>query len=261
MKKGLGTALVTGASSGIGAVYADRLAARGHELLLVARRRERLERLASELESRHGRRIQVVVADLAQAADVERVEGLIAEQPGLSCLVNCAGSGALGAASGVDGAAVAQMLQVNVVALTRLSIAAARRFASAQAGSIINIGSVLAWMPVAGAGSYSGSKAYVLNFSRALHSELDGAGVGVQVVMPGPVRSEFFGPGPAPFPERLFMSAETLVDTALAAFDQGELVTYPNLENLESWQALEQARSSLVQGLTQSGLAASRYHH
>ena len=261
MGKKLGTAIVTGASSGIGAIYADRLAARGYDLVLIARRSERLEKLAIELRSKHQRHIDVVQADLANEADLLRVEALVSEASDVSFLVNCAGSGALGMAAQVPTSAVADMLKVNVIALTRLSMAAARRFAAASSGSIINIGSILALMPVPGASSYSGSKAYVLNFSRALQSELQNSGVRVQAVMPGPIRSEFFANTPAPFPDQLFMSPETLVDTALAAYDQGEVVTFPNLGSIEPWSAFEQARSAMVHGVTQSGVSAARYSH
>lgn len=261
MGKKLGTAIVTGASSGIGAIYADRLAARGYDLVLIARRSERLEKLAIELRGKHQRHIDVVQADLANEADLLRVEALVSEASDVSFLVNCAGSGALGMAAQVPTSAVADMLKVNVIALTRLSMAAARRFAAASSGSIINIGSILALMPVAGASSYSGSKAYVLNFSRALQSELQNSGVRVQAVMPGPIRSEFFANAPAPFPDQLFMSPETLVDTALAAYDQGEVVTFPNLGSIEPWSAFEQARSVMVHGVTQSGVSAARYSH
>ncbi|KOC30268.1 AraC family transcriptional regulator [Comamonas testosteroni] len=261
MEKNLGTAIVTGASSGIGAVYADRLAARGYDLVLIARRRERLEKLAVALRIKHRRHIEVAQADLANEADLLRVEALVSDASDVSFLINCAGSGALGMAAQVPTSAVAAMLKVNVIALTRLSMAAAKRFAAAKSGSIINIGSILALMPAPGASSYSGSKAYVLNFSRALQSELQNSGVRVQAVMPGPIRSEFFGDTPAPFPDQLFMSPETLVDTALAAYDQGEAVTFPNLGSMDSWNAFEQARSVMVHGVTQSGASAERYSH
>ena len=259
MRESSGTAIVTGASSGIGAVYADRLAARGHDLVLVARRRDRLEALAASLSARHGRRIEVVAADLADPDDVARVETAIADTPALAAIVNAAGLGALGPAAQTDPDQVDRMLRVTILALTRLSQAAARRFAAAGRGTIVNIGSVIAVMPVPGAGAYSGSKAYVLNFSRALQAELGNQGIIVQAVMPGPVRSEFFGDRPAPFPDALFMSAETLVDTALTALDQGETVTFPNLADGNAWQRFEVARTELVGGVTQSGAPAPRY--
>ena len=114
-------------------------------------------------------------------------------------------------------------------------------------------------MPVPGASGYSASKAYVLNFSRALQAELEPAGVTVQAVMPGMVRSEFFGGKPAPFPDHLFMEADTLVATALRALDQGERVCFPTLSDPAGWSGLEAARGALVKALTHSGEPAARY--
>lgn len=253
------TAIITGASSGIGAVYAERLAARGHDLVLVARRQDRLERHADRLRRETGRNVEVIVADLAHDEGMARVEAAVREAPNLAILANVAGSGALAPAVVAEPANVEEMLRFNVLALTRLSLAAARRFTDAGAGTIINIGSILAVMPVPGAGSYGGSKAYVLNFSRALQAELANSGITVQVVMPGPVRSEFFGNVPAPFPDAMFMTAETLVDTALAALDQGETITFPNLPDMALWEQLETARGGLARSVTQSGQSAPRY--
>jgi uncharacterized protein len=259
MKPAQSVVIVTGASSGIGAVYADRLAARGHDLILIARRHERLVALAERLNAEHGGDVQTVIADLANETDLARIEALIASTPNLGGIVNAAGLGALGLASSVDPEAVDTLIRVNVLALTRLSLAAARRFGTAAHGTIVNIGSILTLMPVAGAGAYSGSKAYVLNFTRALHAELAPAGVIVQAVMPGPVRTEFFGNAPAPFPDALFMTPETLVDTALHALDQGETVCFPTLHDPDVWQAFEGARGQLVKAVTQNGQPAARY--
>jgi len=232
-----GTAVVTGASSGIGAVYADRLAARGHDLILVARRLDRLQALAQRLRDDHGRQVEVVAADLADAA----------------------GLGALGPAAQVDAREVDRLVMVNIHALTRLSLAAARLFATRGRGTLINIGSILALMPLPGASSYSASKAYVLSFTRSLQAELAPSGVTVQAVMPSLVRSEFFGGKPSPFPEHLFMSPETLVDTALAALDQGEAICFPTLGSTTAWLDFDQSRADLVKVLTLSGVPAARY--
>ena len=221
-----GTALVTGASSGIGAAYARQLAARGHDLILSARRQDRLDALAQQLRAAHGCKVEAWPADLANPQDLLRLEEALSTREDIAMLVNCAGLGALGPGATADTDAVDRMVKVNVLALTRLSLAAARAFARAR-GVIVNIGSILALMPVPGASGYSASKAYVLNFSRALQAELEPAGVTVQAVMPGMVRSEFFGGKPAPFPDHLFMEADTLVATALCALDQGERVCFP----------------------------------
>ena len=255
----VGVALVTGASSGIGAVYAKRLVKRGYDLILVARREERLQALAAQLEEQYHNKIDIVVADLTQTHDVALVLEKINTTQNFCMLVNCAGVGALGLAQQVDLQTVNDMLQLNVTALTALSLAAAKIFAANKQGSIINIGSVVAAMPVAGAGAYSGSKAYVLNLSKSLQAELKPLGVHVQVVMPGPVKTEFFANKPAPFPEKLFMQPEELVDAALQAFDLGEDVTFPSLADASVWQQLEQQRGVLVQHLNQTGMVAQRY--
>lgn len=252
-------ALITGASSGIGAMYADRLAARGFNLVLVARRHDRLQKLADQLQQNHAIQVEILTADLSQQDGLNQVEHYIQAHSNLTMLVNCAGLGALGPSHLIDPLNIEQMLNVNVIALTRLSLAAARHFRQAQHGTIINIGSIVAATPVPGAGAYSGSKAYVLNFSRALQAELANSNVKVQVVMPGPVHSEFFGDVPAPFPDALFMNADVLVDTALSALDQEEMICYPNLQDLTAWQLYEQARGGMVKAVTQTGQAAERY--
>lgn len=253
------TALVTGASSGIGEAYANQLAARGYDLIIVARREDRLQRLASDLKQKYSKNIQIIVADLANFTDLERVSNCIADAENFDLIVNCAGLGALGTSQQVKPQSVTHMLQVNVIALTHLSLIAAKRFSQQGSGNIINIGSIIAAMPVAGAGAYSGSKAYVLNFSKALQAELKSQGIRVQVIMPGPIKSEFFANTPSPFPEALFMQPETLVDIALQALDKGEDVIFPNLEDISLWEQYEISRSALVRGLTQSGAVPSRY--
>ena len=250
-----GTALVTGASSGIGAAYARQLAARGHDLILSARRQDRLDALAQQLRAAHGCKVEAWPADLANPQDLLRLEEALSTREDIAMLVNCAGLGALGPGATADTDAVDRMVKVNVLALTRLSLAAARAFARRQRGVIVNIGSILALMPVPGASGYSASKAYVLNFSRALQAELEPAGVTVQAVMPGMVRSEFFGGKPAPFPDHLFMEADTLVATALCALDQGERVCFPTLSDPAGWSGAR----ALVKALTHSGEPAARY--
>lgn len=252
-------AFITGASSGIGAVYADRLAARGYDLTLVARRTDRLTALADRLRASHGRDVETVVADLADAAGIGRVEEAFATANDVRFLLNCAGSGALGPTRTVDPGAVTAMLELNVVALTRLAIAAGRRFAAQGEGTIVNIASILAVMTPAGASAYAGSKAYVLAFSRGLAAELAPAGVRVQAVLPGPVETEFFGDAPVPFPAQLMMTAEHLVDAALAGLDAGEDVTFPNLPDVAVWEAFDRARGDLAGAVSQTGQPAARY--
>ena len=254
-----GFALVTGASSGIGAAYAAQLAARGHDLILVARRRDRLESLAAELRRAHGRKVEIVAADLSHEDDLARIEALIRGRDDIDIVVNNAGLGALGPSASVDAGEVDAMLRVNVLALTWLALAAAPGFARRNRGTLINIASVLAIIPSPGGAAYAASKAYVLHFSRALQAEFAKTDVKVQAVMPGPVRSEFFGDRKAPFPDHMFMSSETLAAAGLAALDAGELISFPTLQDESAWRTFEDARAGLAKAITQSGAPAARY--
>lgn len=255
-------AMITGASSGIGVVYAQRLAKRGLNLILVARRRDRLEEIAARIRSESGRLVEIVVADLADAKDLARVEALLSTRADIDVLVNNAGLGSLGPMAKVSADALDNLIKINVIALTRLSHAVLPGFVSRNLGTIVNIASMIAVMPAPAAAAYSGSKAYVLNFARSLQMELVKTKVVVQAVLPGPVRTEFFeasGFKTAPFPDESFMSAEQLVDCALTALDRGELVCFPALEDLSKWTAFEESRVKLSQSLMKSGPPATRY--
>jgi hypothetical protein len=252
-------ALITGASSGIGAAYAERLAARGHDLILVARRRDRLEALAARLRKDHGRVVEVHPADLGDPDDLARIESLLRSREEIDVLVNNAGVGAIGPSVTADPDAVETLVRINVLALTLLCLAATPRFSARDHGTIINIGSVIGVIPWPAAAAYSGSKAYVLNFTRSLQLEFSKTKVRVQAVMPGPVRTEFFGDRPPPFPDELFMSAKTLVDIALRALDQGETVCWPTLHDLQAWTAFDDARRTLSKALSQNAVPPERY--
>jgi uncharacterized protein len=165
-----GTALVTGASSGIGAVYADRLAHRGHDLILVARDLARLEALAERLRAEIGRRVEVLPADLSVPADVARIEARLDSDPAITVLVNNAGVSLSGGLLQNGAAELARLIAVNITAPTLLAAAAGKAFVQRKAGSIINIASVLALAPEALDGVYSGSKAYLLNLSLSRQS-------------------------------------------------------------------------------------------
>jgi uncharacterized protein len=232
-------AIVTGASSGIGVAYAERMAERGYDLILVARRRDRLQDVARRIEIKTKRTVEIVIADLADAKDLLRIEALLTERDALENLI-----------------------KINILALTRLTHAALPGFLRRNSGTIINIASMIAVMPTPSGAGYSGSKAYVLNFTRSLQMELAKTSIIVQAILPGPVRTEFFeasGLTAAPFPNELFMSADQLVDTSLQALDQGELVCFPSLENASLWTDFEDARIALSRGLMQSGKPATRY--
>ncbi|MCE5981355.1 MULTISPECIES: SDR family oxidoreductase [unclassified Pseudomonas] len=255
------TALVTGASSGIGAVYAERLAARGHDLLLVARDRQRLEALASDLQARHGINVEVLAADLAQANDLARVEQRLRDDEQIGVLVNNAGIALHGTLAEATPAQIESLVALNIVAVTRLAAAAADRFSGAGRGTIINIASVVALAPEMFNAVYSASKAYVLSLSQTLHGELKDKGVQVQVVLPGVTRTEIFersGLDVTQIDPQMVMEVGEMVDAALSGLDQKELVTIPSLPQATDWQAYIKARDALGPNLSRSS-AAARY--
>ncbi|WP_454726635.1 MULTISPECIES: SDR family NAD(P)-dependent oxidoreductase [Cupriavidus] len=254
-----GTALVTGASSGIGAIYADRLARRGYDLILVARNRERLDTLASRLTSETGRSVEVVAADLGQDADVRRLETLLREDASITMLVNNAGVGAAAPLLQSDVDKMAAMIALNVTALTRLTYAVAPAFVARGAGTIVNIASIVAVAPELLNGVYGGSKAFVLAFTQSLQHELADKGVRVQAVLPGATRTEFWEVAGQPveaLPQAWVMSAADMVDAALSGLDQGEVATIPSLPDVADWQAFEAARAALMPNLSHSAPAA-----
>ena len=261
MGKNKGWAVVTGASSGIGAVYAARLAARGHPLLLVARRPDRLASLQAELSRAYGVDVETLVADLERPSDLADVEARVAADD-VALLVNNAGAGGLGKSAGMSADQLERIIKLNVTAVTRLSHAALTSFRQRDAGALVNIGSVVAHAPSAGGSVYSASKAYVLNFTRSLRMEYADTPIRIQLVMPGPIRTEFFssqGLSDAVFPAEAYLTAEQLVDAALAGLDAGEEVTVPSLPDVQTWNALETARVAFMKAIM-SGQVASRYH-
>lgn len=244
----LGTAVVTGASSGIGAVYADRLARRGYDLVLVARDAARLTALAERLARETGVHTEVLQADLTNPADRARVEQRLQSDASITLLLNNAGMAVSGTFLESDIDAVERMIALNVVAPTRLAAAVAKGFAARKAGTLINIASVLALVPEMFSGTYSGTKAYVLNLSKSLQAELGRHGVRVQAVLPGATRTEIWDRAGTPIahlPQEMLMDVDTMVDAALAGLDQGEEVTIPSLEAVHEWTALEDARRAL----------------
>lgn len=244
----LGTAVVTGASSGIGAVYADRLARRGYDLVLVARDAARLTLLADRLARETGVHTEVLQADLTNPADRARVEQRLQSDASITLLLNNAGMAVSGTFLESDIDAVERMIALNVVAPTRLAAAVTKGFAARKAGTLINIASVLALVPEMFSGTYSGTKAYVLNLSKSLQAELGRHGVRVQAVLPGATRTEIWDRAGTPIahlPQEMLMDVDTMVDAALAGLDQGEEVTIPSLEAVQEWTALEDARRAL----------------
>ena len=256
-----GTALVTGASSGIGAVYAQRLAARGFDLLLVARDQQRLDEAASKLRDEYGVQVEVLRADLTQKDDVLKLEQRLRSDSSISLLLNNAGVAADGLLANADTDLLERMIQLNVTAVTRLASAAAASFAKAGRGTIINIASVVALFPERFNATYSASKAYVLSLTQSLNAELDGTGVKVQAVLPGVTRTEIWersGIDATQIPAEMVMEADEMVDASLAGLDQGELVTIPSLPNAADWDAFVAARLVMAPNLSKSQ-AAARY--
>ena len=256
-----GTALITGASSGIGAVYADRLARRGYDLILVARRGDRLAALAERLRREQRVAIQTVVADLTAPDDLSRVEGVVAGNERVTMLVNNAGSAKMGAVVDASAADQQAMIALNVTALTRLSLAVLPKFLQRRQGTIINIGSVLSFHTLPISGIYSGTKGYVMNFTRGLQQEVAGRNVFVQLVLPATTRTEIWDLGGVSLSDRdprTIMSAEDLVDAALAGLDRGEEITLPSVEDATLWDSYDAARQELF-AASRNGKPASRY--
>jgi short-subunit dehydrogenase len=249
------TALITGASSGIGAIYADRLARRGYDLILTGRDGAKLSALAAQLEASTGRKVDTISADLAVTADLRRVEQRLTSDASISMLVNNAGLGAVKSLVDSTEEELDALINVNVTALTRLARAAAPGLVARGAGAIINIASIVALKPELLNGVYGGSKAYVLALSQSLHHELGGKGVQVQAVLPGAIATPFWdraGHAVDNLPPEWVMTPEDLVDAALAGFDQRELVTVPSLPDLEDFNRMEQARHALAGNLSRN---------
>lgn len=253
-------AVVTGASSGIGSLYADRLARRGYDLLLVARRGERLQNLATKLEQAYGIRAETLVADLEKEDDLARLETILAGNPAIRIVVNNAGIARLSPVANAPVNDSLSQIALNIVALTRLTHAVLPAFKERNEGVIINIASVLAVHALPVSAVYSGTKSFVLNFSRGLQQELAGTGVRVHVVLPAATATDLWDISGVPLaalePETV-MSVEHLVDAALAGFDQGESLTWPSLADATLWARYDTARSDLF-AATQTSTPAPR---
>lgn len=257
------TAVVTGASSGIGAVYADRLAARGFNLILVARRADRLAAASERLSKAYGVNVQTLAADLEKDADLAKVEAILAEDQSIRLLVNNAGVSKVRPLAATAVSDSLSQISLNVVALTRLTHAALPPFLSRNEGAIINIASILAiqYLPISAV--YSGTKAYVLAFTRGLQNEIETTSVRVQLVLPGVTATEIWTEGVSGVPlatidKDKVMTAEDMVDAALAGFDKGEPVTWPSVADESLWTKFDAARVELF-AATQTGRPAPRY--
>jgi short-subunit dehydrogenase len=233
-----GVALITGASSGIGAAFARRLAQYGYDLVLVARRRARLEALADEL---HHVTSQVVVADLAIPADIALVASIAAdlsERGQLDLLINNAGFGTVGRYADLPLKGQMDMLNVHIVAALQLIKAALPGMLRRGRGGIINVASIAGWYPLPGNATYSASKRFLVNFSESLQAELDGSGVYVQALCPGFTYSEFHdteayrasGFRRERLPRFVWQTAEAVAEASLNALGR-QVVCVPGVHN------------------------------
>ena len=255
----LPTVFITGASSGIGATYAERFARRGHDLVLVARNKPRLDALATRLSEQHQVAVEVLQADLTNPADLPALETRLRSDARIGILINNAGMPQSGSFLQQTPEAIESQIALNVTALTRLAAAVAPRLAQAGTGAIVNIGSVVGFSPEFGISLYGATKAYVLFLSQGMAHELSAQGVYVQAVLPASTRTEIWahaGVDVDTLPE--VMEVEELVDAALVGFDHREPVTIPPLHVAERWDTLDKARQDLMSDLRQAH-AAERY--
>jgi short-subunit dehydrogenase len=248
MTSSKGTALVTGASAGIGAVYADRLAKRGYDLILVARNKSRLDALSARLKSETSRSVTVLRSDLNNKADLAKVEAILRDDPSITMLVNNAGVGGIAPLLNADVRKMEDMITLNITALTRLAYAAAPAFVARGAGTIINMASVAGISPERVNGVYGATKAYVIAFSHSLHHELADKGVRIHAVLPAATATEAWALAGLPYqnlPPGTVMSPEDVVDAALVGLDLGELATLPSLQDDAEWTRLEAMRRAI----------------
>ena len=255
----LPTVLITGASSGIGAIYAERFAGRGHDLVLVARDGARLDALAARLREESNVAVEVLRADLTQPGDLSALETRLRDDARIGVLLNNAGMAQSGGFAGQGAEDIERLITLNVTALTRLAAAVAPRFAQSGTGAIVNIGSVVGFAPELGMTIYGATKAFVLYLSQGLHLELAPKGVYVQAVLPAATRTEIWeraGVDVDTLPE--VMEVDELVDAALVGFDRRELITIPPLHVAGRWDALDDARRGLMSDIRQAH-AAERY--
>jgi len=250
------TVLITGASTGIGAVYAERFAQRGHDLVLVARDQARLDTLAARLRSEHDVTIDVIPADLTQLADLSTVENRLRDDARIGILVNNAGAALSGNFIDQSTDSVAQLVALNTTALVRLASAIAPRLVKAGDGAIINVGSVVGLAPEFGMTVYGATKAFVLFLSQGLSLELSPQGVYVQAVLPAATRTEIWDRSGIDINTlNDIMEVGDLVDAALVGFDRREPVTIPPLHEAQRWDDLQGARQGLIGQIRQSAVA------
>jgi short-subunit dehydrogenase len=249
--------LVTGASTGIGAAYAERFARRGHDLVLVARNIARMEALADRLRTETGVAIDILPADLGDKNERAAVETRLRDDARIGILINNAGTNLSGTFVEQSTDDVERLVTLNTTALVRLAHAIAPRLAQAGEGAIVNIGSVVGLAPEFGMPVYGATKAFVLHLSQSLNLLLGPQGVYVQAVLPAATRTEIWTHSGVDVDTMTgVMEVSDLVDAALVGFDRREPVTVPPLQDVAQWEAFEAARQAMLPGFAQSRPAA-----
>jgi short-subunit dehydrogenase len=253
------TVLITGASSGIGATYADRFARRGHDLVLVARDKKRMEALAARLRDETGVAIDILPGDLTNPGDLAAVEKRLRDDRRIGVLVNNAGAALGGSFVAQAVEDVGRLVALNTTAVVRLASAVAPRFAEAGEGAIVNISSVVGLAPEFGMSVYGATKAFVTFLSQGLSLELGPKGVYVQAVLPAATRTEIWERASIDINTLpVVMDVAELVDAALVGFDRREPITIPPLHDAGQWDTYQAARQAILPGLRQER-AAARY--
>lgn len=243
-------ALVTGASSGLGVHYATEFAARGHDLVITARRVEELESLAAQLRRRHDCTVTVLPADLGDPESRRRLVGAVQAVGQVDVLVNNAGFGTKGAFVEIDADRVTQEVQLNVLALTELTRAFLPGMVQRRRGTVVNISSTAAFQPLPTMAVYAATKAYVLALGQALWEEVRGSGVDVVTVCPGPTETEFFAAaGDASMMGRR-RTAEQVIATTFAALDRHSPVAVDGAANNVLAQVSSRLPGRLVMRMT-----------
>jgi short-subunit dehydrogenase len=261
MKMTKGTAVVTGALGGIGAPYAEGLAERGYDLVLVARQQKQVQELAHQIGRKTGRKVTAAAHDLSDLKDLAKLESSLEADQDVTLLANLAGAATFSPFSEIKTTDIDQTIAVNVTALTRLNHAVASRFARKGAGVIVNFASILAFHPWPELNVYNAAKSFVVAFSQALQAELAAKGVLVQVVSPSATATSFWDKAGFSYknlPPGAVMSAEDVVRAALVGLDKREQWVMPSLADTATWDNFQKARADLVNGMM-NGTLADRY--
>lgn len=256
-------ALITGASSGIGAAFARRLGREGYDLVLVARRADRLETLARQIRGETDVDVEVLVADLARPSDLQVVEERAAQDQGLEMLINNAGFAVNTRFQQTDPALLEAMIRLHVVAVMRLSRAALPQMLARDRGNIVNVSSTSAFLADPGSifNTYAGTKAFVIAFTVGLHEDVRGTGVRIQALCPAWTRTEILEAAGRPWdvPDEYTMMPDQVVDASFVGLQLGELVCCPSLRDDEQLTQLDQLKNAIFGSTNTTGTLAPRY--